>query len=156
MRQVQDFTEIYGKPVTKHILKLIFENKHKEFVQDVELLSNFVAFDDKVKCTILVRDAKSAAELAMFVEECNIASLNGFVSSIEDKTFDDLNHKFLEGYSGTVILLFEDSIEANVTEDMLRERYPNITFVRAPYGVSAIDPVKTDKETIIKTINNLL
>ncbi|MEM5877356.1 MAG: hypothetical protein QXF12_00600 [Candidatus Aenigmatarchaeota archaeon] len=154
MKAVKNFEEKWGKSLTEKMISIKLSNRVDEFIDDLSNMPGF--FDRNNKTTIIVRDERTAAKLALVLEdEVNIAFLGGYISSIENKGPNDLNHSYLEEYDGKVLLFFEDSPEADITQDFLQERYPNVVFIRAPYGISVKSPVATDRETINKVIREI-
>jgi len=45
------------------------------------------------------------------------------------------------------LVIFNDSPESSITINMLRERFPNKVFIEVTYGLSAVNPFKTDEYT---------
>jgi hypothetical protein len=149
-----EFKDRYGKTLAKQVLKQFFQGNSQRLSDDIYHLS--YSIDYNADTVIVVRDAALAAKILLENDShINIICLGSYVSHVENKTFDDLNHKDLAKMKeGTkAILLFESTPEAEVTYELLSKAYPHLKFIKAPYGV----PKKLralDAETLLYIIKN--
>jgi len=80
-------------------------------------------------------------------DHLNIIVLGGLVTPYKGVTLDMLNIEEIEKLEGEFLVIFNDSPESSITINMLRERYPNKIFTEVTYGLSAVNPFKTDEYT---------
>jgi len=140
-----EFSQKYGKSLAKRVLELAYTGALDEFIEDLRNLS-FKAREEAGKY-VLVPTVSDAAELHTKHDHLNIVVLGGLVTPYKAVTLDMLNIEEIEKLEGEFLIIFNDSPESSITISMLRERYPNKIFTEVTYGLSAVNPFKTDEYT---------
>ena len=140
-----EFSQKYGKSLAKRVLELAYAGALDEFIEDLSNL-NFKAKEDAGKY-VLVPTASDASELHTKHDHLNIIVLGGLVTPYKGVTLDMLNVEEIEKLDGEFLVIFNDSPESSITINMLRERFPNKVFIEVTYGLSAVNPFKTDEYT---------
>ncbi len=149
-----EFSQKYGKSLAKKVLELAYAGALDEFIEDLSNL-NFKAKEDAGKY-VLVPTASDASELHTKHDHLNIVVLGGLVTPYKGVTLDMLNIEEIEKLEGEFLVIFNDSPESSITISMLRERYPNKIFTEVPYGLSAVNPFKTDEYTQRRILRNYM
>lgn len=154
--RISGFVAKYGKRLSRSIFELMDKNLLDEFLQDCKNLD--VSFDNKKPYCLVVKSHIDAFRLVTnpsYYAESTLLVLGGYVSEIEKKSFNDLNHAPLKNYNGKCILIFDASPEAQTTAELLMQNYSNVKFYSLPYGVSVRDPF-LDEQTLFHVILNII
>ena len=149
-----EFAQKYGKSLSKKVLELAYAGALDEFIEDLRNLS-FKAREDAGKY-VLVPTVSDAAELHTKHDHLNIVVLGGLVTPYKGVTLDMLNIEEIEKLEGEFLVIFNDSPESSITINMLRERYTNKIFTEVTYGLSAVNPFKTDEYTQRRILRNYM
>jgi len=145
-----EFADKYGKTLAKHIGTIAYSGKLDELIKDLMEL-DFMA-DITAANFVCVPFPEDAAVLSSRFGKLNIIVLGELVQPSKGITLDNLNiSPFFEMAPGThVLLFFNDSLESELTQRALKERFPHIIFEMVDYGVSAVKPINTDEYTQYK------